>query len=55
MKILINYFRLLITVEAGFQPLLRNKYEYYISLSNVIDEIIIDKNYKLFVAEGQVK
>ena len=46
---------LLVTVKGTFDYLGQSEDEYSISLSNVIDDLIPNKNYRLFISSGEMK
>jgi len=48
-----SHCRLLLTVE-GMSPSVSTKIEYAISISNSITEILVEKNYKMFISQGQI-
>ena len=47
--------KILVTVKGIFDYLGRTHGEYSLSLSNVVDDIFINKNYRLFISRGEVK
>ena len=49
-----SYFRLLLTVKGTSPNYYTSKIEYTISISNSINEILIEKNYKMFISQGEI-
>ena len=47
--------KLLVTVKGIFDYLGQSQGEYSISLSNIIDDIYPNKNYRLFISKGEMK
>ena len=47
--------RILVTVKGKFKYLGRNQGEYSISISNVVDDIFPNKNYRLLALKGSIK
>ena len=47
--------KILLTVVGEFLYVGRNEGEYTLSISNVVDDIFINKNYRLFAAKGEIK
>jgi len=47
--------KILVTVKGIFDYLGRSQGEYSLSLSNLVDDIYINKNYRLFISFGEVK
>ena len=52
--ILFALCKILLTVRGLFPGLLSTKIEYVLSVSNTINEIMTDKNYKLFISQGEI-
>ena len=50
----LNPCKILLTVRGIFPGLLSTKIEYVLSVSNTINEIVPDKNYKLFISKGEI-
>ena len=49
-----SHFRLLLTVKGISPNYYSTKIEYTISISNSINEILVDKNYKMFISQGEI-
>ena len=49
-----SHCRLLLTVKGTSPNYYSTKIEYTISISNSINEILIDKNYKMFISQGEI-
>ena len=47
--------KILVTVKGQFQYLSRTQGEYTISISNIVDDIFPNKNYRLFIIKSQMK
>ena len=47
--------KLLVTVIGKFDYLGQSQGEYSISLSNIVDDIFPNKNYRLFISKGEIK
>ena len=47
--------RILLTIKGIFNYLGRAEGEYSISISNIIDDLIPNKNYRLFISYGEIK
>ena len=47
--------KILVTVKGQFEYLSRAQGEYTISISNIVDDIFPNKNYRLFIIQNQMK
>jgi len=50
----LNPCKILLTVRGLFPGLSSTKIEYVLSVSNTLNEIVTDKNYKLFISQGEI-
>ena len=56
-EVLKNYLpcKILITVVGEFEYLGKNEGEYTLSVSNIVDDIFPNKNYRLYATKGEIK
>ncbi len=52
--IIIDPCKILLTVKGLFPGYHTTKIDYSISISNVLNELITDKNYRLFISQGEI-
>ena len=48
-------YKMLITVRGIFPGFYATKIEYSLSISNTLNEIVTDKNYRLFISQGEIQ
>ena len=49
-----NKYRVMITVRGIFPGYYATTIEYSLSISNIINELVTDKNYRLFISQGEI-
>ena len=48
-------YKMLITVRGIFPGFYATKIEYSLSISNTLNELVTDKNYRLFISQGEIQ
>ena len=48
-------YKMLITVRGIFPGFYATKIEYSLSISNTLNELVADKNYRLFISQGEIQ